>query len=756
MDLLRLCILLLVCYSTVLARSIKTTRLSESENDAKSMLIETYAQPSDSYVILAERQHKSKPGTFLTELNELKKSLSEQPARNTNDIKSDNGDNFKVTGNLNSEANSKNLAYESNLREDSERKKRSVGLDTFYSETDLLQKCSLSVSQASVDLFQTRVLHDGATSLILNLTFSNNINITASTGVILPFKWGWVFRETSQLLKMPYPARVWSLGLLALHTGQPINVELSFTNLTASRWCSNNHAWSIGDSLTNQVIGNALAKMTEVVAEDDPKYDTSHWCYIRRILGSGTGLAADFGNILFRTIPMLEHVCCRYNYTSQIRSIICEERHEYDPVWWQCPIGLGILMFLYFPMIFLKVSGMIHKKILESSSKASDVSDNTDQTHDASQTTTENTALRGRQDKVYLNGKSPITALSIILSNLSRLMPSKQTTKSRMAVFVFTLSTVLVPGVELFVYNLFLHDYVIDLTKSNATIGFSAVLGGWKANDIKLTIFYGPYVALGLYFIIGWLLLLTRGLSSQLYDGVSLGYQNSKSILTISIEEKERLGSVKIKDERNGYFRIFRLQKSHIYMLVNPDFWVFVAQTYKNRWFNFLTRLKQCIHSNNIAIVLSMPLFPFYVVMSLIELVVAVSFYAVPLFSFFVCVIRGLTLGLSKYVSGKCCTNHFRVVNILRFLLGGFVLLSLVYYLYIFSVLFFDGFLFLSRILMFTYTAVVAYPRETYGYFMLVLISAYYGLKGFIHFGDIYKHILKISIKLCKHDEVLQ
>ena len=47
---------------------------------------------------------------------------------------------------------------------------------------------------------------------------------------------------------------------------------------------------------------------------------------------------------------------------------------------------------------------------------------------------------------------------------------------------------------------------------------------------------------------------------------------------------------------------------------------------------------------------------------------------------------------------------------------------------------------------MFTFTVLVAYPNETYGYFMLFLVSAYVGLEGFFRFGDIYKLILKTAI----------
>lgn len=57
---------------------------------------------------------------------------------------------------------------------------------------------------------------------------------------------------------------------------------------------------------------------------------------------------------------------------------------------------------------------------------------------------------------------------------------------------------------------------------------------------------------------------------------------------------------------------------------------------------------------------------------------------------------------------------------------------------------------------MFTYTAVVACPRETYGYFMLIFISAYFLLERFYRFGDINHFILKVVIKVCKNNESLQ
>ena len=43
---------------------------------------------------------------------------------------------------------------------------------------------------------------------------------------------------------------------------------------------------------------------------------------------------------------------------------------------------------------------------------------------------------------------------------------------------------------------------------------------------------------------------------------------------------------------------------------------------------------------------------------------------------------------------------------------------------------------------MFTFTAFVAYPRETYCYFMLLVFSAYFILEGLFPFGIIDHQIL--------------
>ena len=135
-------------------------------------------------------------------------------------------------------------------------------------------------------------------------------------------------------------------------------------------------------------------------------------------------------------------------------------------------------------------------------------------------------------------------------------------------------------------------------------------------------------------------------------------------------------------------------------------------------------------------------------------------YYSFPVFGFFVCGAKGFCSGLSKYLSKHISKQWPRFVFVLRIPLCVVVLLFQIYYLYTFTILFLDGFDFLSRILMFTYTAVVAYPRETYYYSMLIITSCPPFLPSIassrLERSEIYKRILKLAIKQCENEDSLK
>ena len=268
--------------------------------------------------------------------------------------------------------------------------------------------------------------------------------------------------------------------------------------------------------------------------------------------------------------------------------------------------------------------------------------------------------------------------------------------------------------------------------------------------------FGGPILALCLYLVVGWILLLSpKIMANQIYRGVCDSGETTKSILCISLTKKEKLGSTAIRKVRNGYLRLNKLQICHLFMLINPDYWILTVTLIKERYCWFVSALKSRLPLVFMLILLCF-CFPFYAVFCLIEVIIGFLYFSCPMFSMFFCVTKGFSLGIFKYVSVKIVPRYPRLGFILRYPACLVVFLMFIFHLYIFTILFIDSFFFIARILLFTYTAVVAYPRETCGYFMLVLLSAYLGFKGFFQFGNIYKLILKLTIKLCKKDEVLK
>ena len=191
-------------------------------------------------------------------------------------------------------------------------------------------------------------------------------------------------------------------------------------------------------------------------------------------------------------------------------------------------------------------------------------------------------------------------------------------------------------------------------------------------------------------------------------------------------------------------------------MLINPDYRILTGTLVKDRYGWFVYAMKCRLPALFFRFTILCFCFPIYAVFCLIVIIVGLLYYSSQMFSFFFCITVGFSFGINKYISVKIVPRFSRLGLILRYPACLIVFLMSIYYLYIFTVLFIDSFFFVSRILLFTYTAVVAYPRETYGYFMLIFLTAYFGFRGFLQFGNVYKGILKLTTTLCNKDEVLR
>ena len=405
-------------------------------------------------------------------------------------------------------------------------------------ETKTEVECKLKVANGSVLKFYNRILYDKASAFTLNLTFpkfTNKSCVTSKSGIILPFQWIWVYRETLTFLSMPRSASIWSLGLLNLYyVNGPLEIEIE---PEVPGICEDMQL-EIGATASDLMIGHALGEMMRGLAMKYLRYNTSHWCYMNITYESESDISRTLDNNFFSVSPILQFVCCSYDLELESdMHVKCQDVHKYDSVWWGVPLGLGILMWLYFPLLFMKVNGKIHKEIKKSSIGNEEVDGSivTVQVN-APVTNPANESNNSKDSIVFNDGKSPITAFSMVKSSVSKLVPQKRKNKSRIAIFVYSILTLIIPGIEVLIHYFFLLDYVQSLADNNISFGFLSVLAGWdKSKNCKLSIFGGPIIALSVYLVVGWILLLSpKVLANQIYRGVCDSSENTKSILCIS------------------------------------------------------------------------------------------------------------------------------------------------------------------------------------------------------------------------------
>ena len=112
-----------------------------------------------------------------------------------------------------------------------------------------------------------------------------------------------------------------------------MNVDLTFSR-GVSEYCYN---LTIGDRVSDQIIGNALGKMTEFVASKYFQYNSSRWCYVRKTEEREDELLWTLYQSFVRLTPDLENMCCQFKHkplwrgmheASQLRSCLVGYTHR--------------------------------------------------------------------------------------------------------------------------------------------------------------------------------------------------------------------------------------------------------------------------------------------------------------------------------------------------------------------------------------------------------------------------------------------
>ena len=598
--------------------------------------------------------------------------------------------------------------------------------------TDLQTNCTLHIRDESKYFFSSMILHYKYNFVYLKLEF-NNFNIVESDDVIEYKRWVWTYwggKGGYQNLLLPTNNGYLSFGLLWAHTFVgPMPLKLS-----GSGTCNN----LTSGKKTDVMIGEALGDMTNDIASHKDVYNSSYWCYHFRIKENGIKKFVCENFVCPK--QTFEYRCCKYNidFVTKRRSIICNIEH-YHPgtVWWTFAIYLGYLCWVSYPLLLTYICYKLtnaNKPIQADNSEMDNVLDR------SSDHITEEYVF-------FYKHSYPLTILGTIIQALC-ICNVKNTILSRLLRLMIIFSPLAILVLKIFLVFEYEGNFIQAAVSKGSLLNFNNLLVDFQsAKRSYLVIFGGPHVALALYVLLSCILIqLPRDLESFLVRGLFNFESLGLSPLTLSLETKCHLAGLQ-SNNMTGFIKIHYTLSSNLLLLLNKAFWQHTFKMFCFRWrmsmYSFLNKVCSPCGLKAICV----PLIIGYAIFCTFELAIMLLLYLFPFVSFPLILCKAYVNAITDF-----CTYHSNTfVKSLCYILLPFTILALSFTWYIYCLLIFQCIWFFIIIILYTYSGVIAYPRISYGYLILVFMTIYYTIEIFNKFGKSYQKLLHVIIKASKN-----
>ncbi|OWF35145.1 hypothetical protein KP79_PYT05420 [Mizuhopecten yessoensis] len=585
------------------------------------------------------------------------------------------------------------------------------------------QDCNMDIDNETLCKFVYEVVKNNYNFVHLYLQFFGNGNATYTKCVIEPQQWVWTYKGPGgalQYLKWPPEYSVWSMGLLAANshiTPYPIDIQVNSLN---------NCSVFVGKKITTGRVGLALSKLSKALSQHGRmKYESSYFCFKTRTYIENEAL---YKMCLHMICPLeaTGYICCHmeWSYNKNRSVLVCPpEPLTYDEVWWIVPFVLGTILFAYFPIILFMCSADIRDKLVKGVKRRRD----------------EYTPLIGTNDYpdcdwLFTNPISVWAVLTYPLVILGRRFP---VSLSRTVRFLAALFSLIFIVLKVVVHYLYQYDFVVASVAQGTPMDFLSVLAGYEESKRNfLSNFGGPYEASCLY-LLGMILFMCipRDLADLLETGIPQSQSDGTSPLTMPRYVQQRLGSVNTHDSVTGYRLMYITMTSNFFMLLNSDFWRYTYQIQSQRFCNL--RL-----SNAIAALI----FPLYFALCVCEICACVIYFGLPVTFFSLVFLRSNIFAVWRKL--KTLTFCFRfplLVVIMPLMLG-----MMLFMIYMFSIIFVGSFIFLSRVAVFTYTGLFAFPNYSYGYIIFGVTILMYMHEIIDNVRDVYSRLFQQVSDLCQ------
>lgn len=593
----------------------------------------------------------------------------------------------------------------------------------FPEENGVTKDCNFTINSSDMKNFVHNIfISDFRLNIwTLNLIFDKNVPLKQTTCAFRPLQWVWTFPgEYGALERLSWPAsyKMWSLGILNVDPKSK-----GYVRLTINGNCS----VTLGQPETIQRIGLALIKMTNNsdLIEKRSEIEYSYFCYTEQLWVEKKWL---YHLCLHVICPLnaLGMKCCRtvYQYETQKKRVMCSPKiMSFGDIWWQYPFIIGIVMFAFFPIILLKTVSTFSSGKDEKESKYGSI---------------QNENQEGSIPKEWLLS-NPISVWNLIKRVMINLGCGHSRISSKIIKLTLVFLSLSVLAVEIFQSYNSEYEFVVQSVRQGIPMNFASVLAGYKESREKFLYYFGgPYIALIVYvFSLSLLLCIPKRFSDIIDNGIPDNADLAVTLLKLDLKTKGTLGGIYDLHKQREYKRFYSLLKSHLFLLINPATWVLGYKLQSQRFKGLLNISRR---KSLLVYITSLTLIPFYLVLCTMEWCIIIVYFVLPVFSFFFVIISGFWKTLTNYWSSGI--GRAIIFPILAFIMF--------YNIYIFSVIFLESFIYMSRIFIFTMTGFIAFPNKSYVYLVLTLTITMYIAETIHSVRSVYMDYFVRIFSICK------
>ncbi|XP_052805606.1 uncharacterized protein LOC128234982 [Mya arenaria] len=601
--------------------------------------------------------------------------------------------------------------------------------------------CTLKIDSRSINRFRHAVTSSESNFVFLNLTPAHDSGIVFKHPVLIIGDniWIWTFwgqKGAFEFLKWPAEFGIWSMTLLyAKVIRKPLNIPLQ----RKSGNCLN---ITVGNKDDDKKIAKALKSLVdEMMTIDADMYGPSFVCYKKRMYIEPYVLCKH----IVCPIEAVKHKCCNYFYNNTFvpkRETTCREQTlKYDTIWWALPSIVSVTLFIYSPIFIMYTLYRCFSQ-QKSTIKLSEIERRRNPRR-LSNVDVEYSHRFQNKDTFIFEDTNHVTLVNTLFIPMKECHDGNDGDQSncvscyfgRCARLFFPFLSFIIIGLQLLLDYIFLYDFVIDSADSGVLLGFRSMVTGYsKSKENFLPYIGGPYVALACYLLITELLVVMPASPMNLLSEAVLVNRTSRSEfesspILLTVKRIGILGSKNVS-VANGYYKIYTLFIAQFFMLLNIKFWKHAIAIQLLRW----RKIKRKVGY--------VPFLPFYLALCIVELLLSLLIYGLPIISFGIIIVKAYCRPLRRHA--------FLYLNGLigNYIWTAVLVLAVLYFLFMFGNIFLDATLFISRVAIFTFTGLVVYPKSSYGYMIFVITVFYYISESISEYSMKYRQLLSDIVKI--------